>query len=746
MNTRQTIRLNVLCAAVLLAYSANADTATEQNLPQIEVKGTLAVPKPQIIVNPQIQSHNPSNLKQMLQNEVGVAIPNVQRTRQGNDSVVIRGLGGNRVNLTWDGIPMPEAQESRVFSSAGLAFGRGAFVEPTALRSVGIFRQAQAEGLAGAVKFETLDADDLLHNQKVGGIAQASYNSADNAKTVAAGVAAEQGMWQGMMFGAFRKGNETKTRGNVGGSGSLRTEADPLDFNSQYLLSKQHLQINPEHRVSLHGEYFKRKQDIEQLSQYTDAVAQNTNNLTATRPNATFYNQDHTRDVQKRQRLSLAHRYQSAQSPIQEWHNLIYWQNSQTDNHRQRSGSNTRVDLGNSQDKVWGINSDITQRSFQTGNVRQTWQYGVKLAQHDLQYDAIRLPAPTGRFAPTHEPSADTKRLTVHGYTHGNFDAAKWQAQIGLGVDYYRLMPDQSFGSLNPIATIEKQSRFAVSPNVNLSWKAHSLFRPYVQYSHGFHAPSSQQLSSSWGMNGMYAVVGNSKLKPETAHQFEVGVRGKNHNVDYQINVFDSHYKNFIDYRTVQNLNMRTGQMLLIQYDNFDKARIYGSEGSLNWQFAPNWTLNSAFAFARGYTENGADLAGSNDNNSGKRPIDSISPFKVQLGASYAQEKWGANALITRANGKSSSALSGNVYNPTRHYTLLDLGGYWQPTRKLKVSANVNNVFNRKYWNWGDIAYLSARSTYAAGNDPSVGSINAQNADAFSATGRNVNVGVRYEF
>lgn len=744
MNIQHFLRFNIMASAIFCAYSAQAQTASEQTLPTVEVRAPLPVPKIQSMSPQTIQSQHAVDAKHLFQNEINVEIPNAQRTRQGNDSIQIRGLNGNRVGMTWDGLPMPEAQESRTFTSAGLVFGRGVFVEPTALRSAVISRQAQAEGLAGAVQFQTLDTEDLLKNQKFGGFVQGGYHSADNAKTISAGVAGEQGAWQGMLMGTFRKGNETETRGKVGGSGSLRTEADPLNFNSHYLLSKHHFQLNPAHRLSIHGEYFKRKQDINQLSQINPPVV-NPNNPIGN-PNAPVYTSDNSRDVNERKRLSFAHRYQNADSAIQEWETLIYQQDSKTDNHRIRSGNQTRVDIGRSHDKVFGINSDLTQKSIQTGNIRHTFQYGTRLARHKLSYDAIRQPAATGRFVAVHEPSADTTRSTAHFYVKNHLDAENWQAQIGLGLDYYRLVPDANFASLNPVAKIEKQSRFMASPNVNFSWKFSPLFRPYVQYSQGFRAPSSQQLSSSWGMNGFYAIVGNSQLKPETARQFEIGVRGKTQNVDYQISAFDSRYKNFIDYRTLQNLNPRAGQILLIQYDNFDKARIYGSEGSVNWQFSPNWSVNGAFAFARGYTKNGADLAGSNDNNSGKRPIDSISPFKLQVGTHYDSEKWGANARITRVNGKSSNQISGNVYNPTRHYALLDLGGYWKPSKKLSIHAQVNNVFNRKYWNWGDIAYLSARSTHAPAHDPSVGVLNAQNADAFSASGRNINIHLRYEF
>ena len=160
--------------------------------------------------------------------------------------------------------------------------------------------------------------------------------------------------------------------------------------------------------------------------------------------------------------------------------------------------------------------------------------------------------------------------------------------------------------------------------------------------------------------------------------------------------------------------------------------------------------MNGGIAFSRGYTKNGSDVAGSGDNNEGKQPINSILPLKMQLGLAYETERWGGNFLVSRVNGKSSSQISGDMYNPTRHYTLVDMTAYWRPTKKLSLTAGVNNVFNQKYWNWGDISYLAVRSSYSGAFDQSLGSsvssaFNATNAEAFTAPGRNFNLGLRYE-
>ena len=249
------------CSSTLYA----ADTAIE--LPTVNVQATAPARTVSEIGAAQIEREQPADLKALLKNQPGVAVSALQRTRQGNDSVNIRGLSGNRVGMSMDGIPLPEAQESRIFASAGLAFGRGNFIEPTALRATTIARGAEAEGLAGSVQFKTLEPADVLQNENFGAYVQSGYQSTDSSRHIGGGAAASTGIWQGMLMGTYRLGHETETRGHVGGDGQSRTEADPQDYNSRYFLTKHHFQIAPEHRLSLTGEHLRRHQWLDQRSQ-----------------------------------------------------------------------------------------------------------------------------------------------------------------------------------------------------------------------------------------------------------------------------------------------------------------------------------------------------------------------------------------------------------------------------------------------------------------------------------------------
>jgi hemoglobin/transferrin/lactoferrin receptor protein len=62
-------------------------------------------------------------------------------------------------------------------------------------------------------------------------------------------------------------------------------------------------------------------------------------------------------------------------------------------------------------------------------------------------------------------------------------------------------------------------------------------------------------------------------------------------------------------------------------------------------------------------------------------------------------------------------------------YTVLDLGMSWKQAN-WSLNANLNNVFDQKYWRWSDARGVAD---------------NAQR-DAYSAPRRNLSVSLRYDF
>lgn len=115
-----------------------------------------------------------------------------------------------------------------------------------------------------------------------------------------------------------------------------------------------------------------------------------------------------------------------------------------------------------------------------------------------------------------------------------------------------------------------------------------------------------------------------------------------------------------------------------------------------------------------------------------KTPLDTVQPFRLALGLRHEQATWGARAHLVHSAGKASSDIStGAAQFAPPAYNVLDLGWHWKLRPQVTLNANLNNVFNARYWRWSDVSGLAASSTVA---------------DAYTAPGRNAQVSVRYDF
>ena len=126
-----------------------------------EVPATLTV-----ITAEDIALENPTDLEELLANEVGVSVrsqPNrssgvfYATGRGGNEGVNIRGLEGDQVRLQVDGVSLPST-----YASGPYAAGRGDTIDPEGYKRVEILRggsrsQFGSDGFAGAVRFFTHD-------------------------------------------------------------------------------------------------------------------------------------------------------------------------------------------------------------------------------------------------------------------------------------------------------------------------------------------------------------------------------------------------------------------------------------------------------------------------------------------------------------------------------------------------------------------------------------------------------------
>lgn len=698
----------------------------------------------------QLQQRQAKDIKDVFHEKMDVYGTQAQMTRA-SEGVNIRGLQGNRVTSTVDGIPLAETQEAKHFMAFGSEFGRGDYVEVSGLRRADVQYAGSANSLSGSVNFSTLKPSDLLKGKSYGGFIGTGYHSIDNSIYTTLGGAVEAGHYQGMVMTTFREGDQTINQGTGKGTGSLRTEPNPSEHSSQYILTKHGYKFNEQHQLLFTFEHLAKNVESNLLAQTDTSIDARTG---IQRYGTTF-------DKVNRQRFSLGHEYQNDKGWLQTAKTQIYLQNSETNNYRFRQGmANHRLENANIDYRTFGLNSDLM--SYIDGSIPQAIRYGFSYNRTDASgYLRYERPAYIGQASGqayfNGKPSADTTQDKFTAYLEDEIAFGNLYLTPQLGLVHYRVKPTHAEPSRVSEFTPTKRRETQFTPKLSLEWRASEYFSPYVQYSRGVRTPSAQQLTSYFFENPIIslpngrslsttiAVLGNPNLKSEKADNFEVGVKGKSAEIDYLLTGYYNRYHHFIDWQANPQLGCMRGckYTSFVQYENLDKAKVYGLTFDAKWKFHQDYYLLAGLSYARGKAEN----------NGVKTPINSVQPLKTKLGFGYEGERFGANIAwhFTRAKAdKDIEQSSTYLYNPSNSYGLVDLGVYFKPVKNLTINAGVNNVFDKKYWNWNDISYLALLSKASVDQGRGANgiplAITEGNADRYSAPGRNFSLGVRYEF
>lgn len=668
----------------------------------------------------QIKKKQPRNIKDLLANELDIQVNDLQRTRSGNDGVNIRGLQGNRVAMTIDGISLAESQENKLFVTYGQDFGRGDFIEPTGLRSALVNYSGSYQSLSGGIDFQTLDPKDLYKDNALGGFIDSGFDSVDTSWYLSAGGAVHDDKYEGMVIVTGRFGHETKNNAD-----SNTYNSDPANYKNSYVLTKHIYHLNEHNSLKLTFEN-KQKTITTNLLSSNDTIVPSTSN----QKQISGYSDDTTR----RTRISLNHQYQNENGWLQQARNQLYLQNSLTDQYRKRTtNSNYRQEYSNVKTQALGFQSDLV--SNLNTELPQQLRYGFAFNytnyRNNLNYTT------TIDSNVDKKPTANTKQTKTYLYIEDELLVGDFAIIPRLGGMYFVSNPSNNGYNqgASEIVAVEKQHKVFLLPKLAIEWRTNDLFTPYLQYSRGVKTPSSQQLTSSFYENPFgnikVAVVGNGKLQAETADNFDLGLKGQNETIQYRVNSFYNHYKNFINAESL----IQPGYTYFIQYQNLDKAKIYGVTADVKWQFYDNTYLFSGVTYSRGKATN----------NGKTTPINTIQPLKLKIALSYEAEQYGGNIAMTHIRKKNDSDINGTIYNPTATINIVDLGIYWKPTKNLMLTANINNLFDKKYWNWADISYFAVQKDLGYTGDRTA-SLDRNNADYYTAPGRNFNVGIRYEF
>lgn len=845
-NTLKTIPLLVGMLFLGLPYMTYAETVDDETteletvhvqgkvLKKADVTGLGEIKK----IAGKLQREQIENIRDSVRYDPGIGV-NESGGRGTSRGYSIRGVEKERVAVTLDG--MGSSQMVRRWSrnsTKARSSGAQNEIEYEDLKEIDIRKGASSlEGgsgaLGGSISATTKDISDFLEDgQLFGGRFKTGYTSRDERAMASLGLALRIGDVEGFFQYTGRKGHETKAHKELyqgrsfivnrsdanlpgGGrwfsadevsginpnAGGVRNVPNPMDYQSDSVLSKFGWHITPSHYLGAVVEHSRQTYDVREmfLANYWEASAppvdnngnalqkedylifENTKNSQS--PNYTpsrFY-----QDTHSNKRVGLEYRYRNLDgtawlpdvATVQLDHRRLQvdtltknlacakWPSVNPNCTLTQSGQmrqwyavytnqmDNRMQL--SADKAWQFKDVSVQSRLKAG-------YGQMRFFLDDYYSPIDFIDSNGNLTNKDSGGYDPVQHRTAGPIKGKhmFISLNNRVDFNNGLSMSGgIRYDQHRYSASPTPEqYANGSRFTGSRYRNFSWDlginyelSENLSLVY-RNSSGFRVPSIVEQLGVYFANAD-SISADATQPPiknsEKSINNEVGFKWQSSALRLSVSYFLSEYRDLIDYVAMPNSYEFYANVHHIKTQGFDiNARV---DAHTLWNRLPEgleFFANLSQTKRRGKP---AELDSSYTLIS-SYTLDAIQPFRIVYGVSYnhPDDKWGVNLTTTYSKGKSASELEGSSRQGglsgsgsrsseiiTRSWVVTDLTGHYRPTKNTVLRAGVYNIFNYRYITWE-----SARQT-SYGMDVRVGT---NNYLALAAPGRNYQISFEWKF
>ncbi|WP_169802333.1 TonB-dependent hemoglobin/transferrin/lactoferrin family receptor [Hydrogenophaga flava] len=638
--------------------------------------------------------------------------------RDGNAGFNIRGLEGNRVLLTVDGVRMPRELTSGVFGSA--AFGRDYF-ELGHISRVEIQRGAGSalygsDGLAGHVAMFTAEPRDLVKpGQTTLTRLSLQADTEDDDRRVGlmvAGSPNERHQYLASLHHGVAGALDNQGR-NTSAS-SARTAPNPQDDRSVGALLKWIATPGGGQKHSFTAEHIDKRSEVEAYSGRGVANDFLTTDL------------DGLTDM-RRSRLGWDGRFRTDAAWVDELRATVALQDAES---RELALEQRRSLAGG---PVSGRSRDVTyeERLLQTtlqaektlssaeGGWAQRLVYGVDLVRSELDNLVTGTAPPVYERYPLKRFPKTTEN-TVGAFVQNEFQTERWTVVPALRYDHVGL--DAEADALYPKQPADL-SASALSPKLGVVYRPADRWSLFGNVAAGFRAPSALQLNNYFDNPlGYYQSIPNPDLKPEKSRTLELGVRGQGDGIQWEASAFTGRYKDFIEELVRVSGAGVPGDPIQYQAVNRGKVSLSGVELKGRWQL----TAATALRLALGRTQG-------KDTSTG-RPLNSVNPAELHAALEQKLGAWTVGLGLTHVAAKKAKDVDFSA-TPAQFVpkaaTTLDLKTSWQLSRATRLSAAVRNLTDRTYWQWTNVRGVAATSPVL---------------DAYTAPGRSVSVALVTEF
>jgi len=681
-----------------------------------------------VIERPEIEQSLSRDIADALRYEPGVSVER-GAARFGLGNIAIRGLDGNRVQMLYDGVRLPEGYRVGSFSNASRnPFDLGLASRIEVLRGPGSALYG-SDALAGVVSITTLDPSDLLAREaRAAGFADAAYASVDDSAQASGAVAARAGAVQMLLGAARAEGHERDNHGDTGGTGAARTEPNPQDASMTSVLAKLVLPTTRGDRWRATYDRFERRVQTDVLS------------LNPQSPRTTSLAGD---DRAERSRVSVDALIHGL-GAIDHLTLLAYGQRSITTQDTAEVREGTTAACLSAPGPVncrREVRFRLEQEDAGFTAIGQSavgahgWVYGAEWSRlrADESRDGRQVNLITGTTSntvgtdvfPTRDfPTSRVERVGV--FAQDEIALAMARIIPALRYDRFDMRPetDPIYAAGNPGRVPVGLTDSAWSPKLGALVPITRELTLTLQAATGFRAPPYYDVNV--GLSNLplgYTVIPNPELKPESSRGLEAGMRGRHGGFDWSLTAYRTDYDDLIVSRAPlpcpADPRCVPGAPITFQSQNVTRARIEGVELRAEARLAPAWTARLGAAASRG------------DDLTRGVPLNSVDPPRLVAGIEYAAHGLAGQLHLTHAGAKTRIDTSTATYHAPPAFTTVDLTGSWTICRQVTLFAGVFNLFDEKYWLWSDVRGIA---------NPGV------SADRYTQPGRNAAVHLKVVF
>ena len=320
-------------------------------------------------------------------------------------------------------------------------------------------------------------------------------------------------------------------------------------------------------------------------------------------------------------------------------------------------------------------------------------------------------------------PVSKTKEFGA--FIEDTMDVGPWTVIAALRADRFTLRPepDAIYLEDNPASDPVALDEADLSPKLGLIREVAPGVDMYLQYAHGFRAPpySDANIGLDIPLFNIRAIP-NPDLRSESSDGYEIGLRLFSSHLDGFVSLFHTRYEDFIETKARVGVDPVSGR-ILFQSRNLNATTISGIEASVSLRFGDRreFGLDVAAYYADGKNE---------DNG---QPINSVGPPQAIIGLGWfsADERRQLQlktVLTGRWDDRDESA--GELFKPPGH-AVVDLFFAQRLGDRTTMRAGLHNLADRTYWHWTDVGGLPP-------NDPLL--------PYLARAGRSVSLGINFNW